>query len=151
MKLETLSLKERISLCRHAAAAALQRLNLLCQWVDPKDGPLRRLFEGLARDEERHLDALSRFGDQVGEAPADGEKDLDSIIAVFFPSLSNGPGEALIDRETGPYLAECLEEDAARFYRALAEQAPDEESRAFFHHSGEDKESRIQFVRNVLL
>lgn len=151
MKLDALSLKERISLCRRAAAAAVGRLNLLGQAVDPEDGPLRRLFEMLAHDEERRLAEVSRLDVPTGEVPAHGLRDLDPIIAGFFPSLTREPGEGFVDRETGSYFAECLEEESVRFYRALAEQASDEESRAFFHQSEQDQESHLNFVRNVLL
>ena len=56
-----------------------------------------------------------------------------------------------MDREVGTYLAECLQQESARLYRTLAEQAPDDESRAFFLHSKEAEESNIRFVRQVLL
>lgn len=151
MMFATLTPKERISLCRRAARAAVRRLTLLGQWADPRDVPLRGLFEKLVQDAERHLDDLGRGDEQVYELSDQEAGDLDSIIADFFPSLSQGPGEGFIDRETGSYFAERLEAESADFYRALAEQVSDEESRAFFHHLKEDQESQIRYVRNVLL
>lgn len=151
MKLETLTPRERLSLCRRAATAAVRRLRLLAQGVNPKDGPLRRLLESLLGEEERHLAEIGRFEGKTGVAPIPEGQDLDSVLAWFFPSLSKAPGEGYIDRETGSYFAERLEEEAAQFYRALAEQAPDEESRAFFHHWEADQEAHRRFVQTVLL
>jgi len=151
MTLEQLSSKDLIALCRRAATASVRRLHALGRRVDPSDAPLIALFEKLIRDGVEHLSEIHRFEDQVHAPPVKGERDLDQIISGFFPSLTRAPGEAFIDRETGPYFAECIEQDAARFYRVLAERAPDEESRAFFRHSGDERESRVRFVRNVLL
>ncbi|HLF92555.1 MAG TPA: hypothetical protein VJB14_03785 [Planctomycetota bacterium] len=153
MNLESLSLKHRVGLCRRAATAAARRLRTLAQRVHPGDEPLRRLFEDLARDEERHLAEMGRFDAGI-DSPALGgiqEEDLDRIVGRFIPSLSITSGGTFVDREVGTYLAECLQEESARLYRTLAEQAQDEESRAFFLHSKEAEESNIKFVRQVLL
>jgi rubrerythrin len=151
MNLGCLSLKERLSLCRRAATAGVRRLRLLRQRADPRDVPLVELFDALAREMERHLADIGRFYDHLDGAAVNDGADLDRVVAEYFPSLSKGTGEARIDRETGSYWVECLEEESARFYRALAEQAPDERSRAFFDQSVAAQESHLDFIRHVLL
>jgi rubrerythrin len=153
MNLATLSLKHRVALCRRAARAAAGRLRMLAGRVDPGDEPLRRLFENLARDEENHFEEMGRFDNGIEEpAPeAIAEEDLDRMVERFIPSLSITSGGRYLDREVGTYLAECLQEESASLYRTLADQASDEESRDFFLHSKEAEESKIKFVRQVLL
>jgi rubrerythrin len=153
MNFDALSLKHRVGLCRRAATAAAGRLRMLAQRVEPGDEPLRRLFENLAVDEENHLAEMGRFDAGIDPPPQGGieEEDLDRIVYRFIPSLSITSGGRFIDREVGTYLAECLQVESARLYRALADQALDEESRAFFLHSKEAEESNIRFVRQVLL
>lgn len=153
MNLDTLSLKHRVNLCRRAARATASRLRVLAERVDPGDEPLRRLFESLAQNEDRHLEEMGRFDSRIDSPPSGGveEEDLDRILGRFIPSLSITSSGRFVDREVGTYLAECLQEESARMYRTLADQAPDEESRAFFLHSQEAEESSMKFVRQVLL
>jgi rubrerythrin len=153
MNLDTLSLKHRVGLCRRAARAAAGRLRMLAGRVDPGDEPLRRLFERLAGSEESHLAEMGRFDAGIDEPSTGGieEEDLDRMVERFIPSLSITSGGSFIDREVGTYLAECLQEESASLYRTLADQASDENSRAFFLHSKEAEESNIRFVRQVLL
>jgi len=147
MSLASFSRRETISLCRRAATVALRRLQQLRQWADPKDDPLKSLLDKLVRDQERQLADIARFDERDVE---EGE-DLDLAVAGYFPSLLRGLGGGVIDREAGSYFAECLEAEAAHFYRTLAEQASDEPSRAFFRKSEEAREARLRFVRTVLL
>jgi hypothetical protein len=132
MRFARLSTGERILLCRRAATVVIQRLRLLRRRADPEDASLGRLLERLASAEEQQLAELGRFGHRRGGAAVEEPKDLEAAVAGFFPSLLHGPGGGGIDREAGSYFAECLQEESARLYRALAEEATDEESRAFF-------------------
>lgn len=151
MSLAAFSRRETISLCRRAAAVALRRLRELRQWADPKDDPLKSLLDKLARDQERQLADVARFDGRDVDEAAEEEGPLDRVVAGYFPSLLRGLGGGLIDREAGSYFAECLEAEAAHFYRTLAEHASDERSRAFFRKSEEAREARLRFVRTVLL
>ena len=153
MTLESLSLKHRVALCRRAATAAARRLRTLAGRVQPGDEPLRRFFENLARNEENRLAEMGTFDARIDSPLKEGvqEEDLDQLVGRFIPSLSISSGEGFLDRESGTYLAECLQEESARLYSTLASQAPDEESRTFFLQSKEAEESSVKFVRQVLL
>lgn len=153
MTLESLSLKHRVALCRRAATAAARRLRALAERVQPGDEPLRRLFERLALSEESRLAEMGSFDARIDSPEREGiqEEDLDCLLGRFIPSLRITSDSRFVDREVGTYLAECLQEESARLYSALAEQATDEESRAFFLHSKEAEESSVRFVRQVLL
>lgn len=153
MDLESLTLRHRVELCRRAATAAASRLRTLAERVHPDDDPLRRLLESLAVHQELHLVEMGRFEERM-EPVSRGEvqvEDLDRIVLSFIPSLTITSSARFVDREVGTYLAECLQEESARLYRTLAEQAQDKESRDFFLHSKEAEECDTRFIRQVLL
>ena len=49
------------------------------------------------------------------------------------------------------YLAECLEEESARFYRKMADRAPDSASTELFLRLEREDDSFLWLVRDVLL
>src|SRR5947207_15999613 len=121
MKLEDLSVDEKLSLCRRAAGAVLKRYRSLAK-ATRSDEPLRRLFEGLAGDVEKRLPTF-----ESSATLPDGEGDR--LVGSLLPSLSKSSGAPVVDRETGTFLAECLAEEFAAFYRTLARLSADGESR----------------------
>lgn len=144
MKLEDLSMNEKLALCRRSARTVAGRYRSLALGAGAGDEPLRKLFEGLAADVERRLPTF--------ESPmALPEEEVERLVLGFFPSLLKSPGTGVVGREAGTYLAECLVEEFAAFYRTLALQATDEESREFFMDAKKAEESHLEFVRHVLL
>ena len=79
------------------------------------------------------------------------QEEEDRLIRIYFPSLSKSMGAGFLDREAGTYLAECLLEEFAAFYRILAEQTPDLEARSYFLDATKAEERHLKFVRRVLL
>jgi hypothetical protein len=144
MRLEDLSMDEKLSLCRCSARTVAGRYRSLARGAGSRDEPLRRLFEGLADDVEKRLPTFESSTTLPGE-------EEERIVRGFFPSLSKSAGAPGVDRETGTYLAECLVEEFAAFYRTLAQQATDEESREFFMDAKKAEEFHLEFVRHVLL
>src|SRR6185295_10987107 len=110
MRLEDLGMNEKLALCRRSARTVAGRYRSLAQSAGSGDEPLRRLFEGLAADVEKRLPTF--------EAPTTlSEDEEERLVRGFFPSLSKSPGEKFVGREAGTYLAECLVEEFAAFYR----------------------------------
>lgn len=153
MDLQQLALGEKIALCRRAEAAVGKRLKMLARWADPEDDSLRQLFLELANDQEVRLVDIDRLCAWAGELPPCRvtDEDLDRLIRRHFPSLYRSTGEGHIQREAGTYLAQCLQEEAVRLYRTLADQATDGESRTFFLHWSREAEWDIDFIRSIIL
>ena len=153
MKLESLSLREKLSLCRCASGGSARRLHMLALRADPGDEPLRLLFEDLARVEEKRLEQIANLeaGIDVAVESCFDPAELEGIVGRFLPSLSISTGGGSIDRESGTYLVECLQRESASLYRILAEYSTDEESRAFFLRSVKEEETHLEFMRHVLL
>jgi hypothetical protein len=153
MQLEELTLGEKIALCQRAELAVGSRLHLFARLVDPEDEPLRQLLLDLASDEARRLVEIERLSAWAGTPAATRltPEELDHIVLDHFPSLSKSTGEGMIQRESGTYLAQCLQEESVRLYRQLAEHAGDGESRSFFLHWLREGEWDIDFIRNVIL
>ncbi len=153
MKLEGLSMREKLFLCRFASAASARRLHLLALRVDPGDEPLRRLFEDLAGVEDKRQERIASLEAGAGLAaePCFDQAELQGIAGRFLPSLSISTGGGSIDRESGTYLVECLQRESASLYRTLAEHATDDESRTFFLSSLKEEETHLEFMRHVVL
>ena len=144
MRLEDLGMNEKLALCRRSARTVAGRYRSLAQGAAFADEPLRKLFEGLAADVEQRLPTF----ESTTTLP---EEEEERLVRSFFPSLSKSSGTGSVGREAGTYLAECLVEEFAAFYRTLALQATDEKSREFFMDAKKAEESHLEFVRRVLL
>jgi rubrerythrin len=135
-----LDCEERSRLMRAAAEVCVSRLRAIADAADPKDRALHRLLEELEAEARRQLQ-------RVGG----GEKTEAVPIEPFFPSLRWGFGEGWLDRESALHFAECLQEEAFRFYRTLAETAPDESERAALNRAALTEWGRLERLRSVLL
>lgn len=153
VKIDELSLKERHDLSLAATMACVARLEKLVRWADPQDEALQGLLGALVDNASLRIRDLERAQPLFR---SDGpfqlrHGDVQRLVNAYFPSLSRPLGEGYLDRETGMYLAECLEEEAAHFFRMMATLATDEGSRKFFLRSEKCEESFLDHVRHVLL
>lgn len=143
--LAELSLKEHLLLCRRAEEACARRFRMLLERTGSSDRSLYAPIEELAQEEEAHATRIAEF-DRTVAWPlvwhAD-EAELDRIIRRSFPTLARQLNEH-IDREEILRIAGDIEAESSSFYRALAELAPDDESRAFFTAMAEQEESHVQ-------
>jgi hypothetical protein len=144
---------ERFDLALAATTACVDRLKKLVRWSDPHDEPLQSFLESLLGNEERRLDELERAGVR---RPRPGlsrlrHADLRSLLKEYFPSFYKPLGEGSVDREHGMYLAECLEEESAHFYRDMAGHSTDPASKDLFLRLEREDDSFLQLVRDVLL
>jgi hypothetical protein len=153
VRISELSLKERHDLSLAAIMACIERLEKLVRWADPRDEALQGLLGALVDNAElriRELELAQPLFTSNGPLRL-RHGDVDRLVHAYFPSLSRPLGEGYLDRERGIYLAECLEEEAAYFFRMMATLAPDEGSKNFFLHSERCEESFLEHVRHVLL
>ncbi len=153
MTLESLSLKNLPSLCRQAEKMCLRRFDKIRERSDPDDEPLHELLGDLAAEERNHLAAIEEYEARApGEAAAGLDPDgAECLLRGRLPSLSRGFGEGLLDRDLALFFAESLEEEAARFYRAVMEHAGDGESRSFFLNMSERDRCSLDHLRRVVL
>lgn len=151
MNLEVLSSSECRSLCREAAILVLDRFRWLRERSGSADRPLTVLFGDLAADAERNLTEI-RHLENLGWTPEPQDAEpVQQVARGFLPSLSKTTGGDRLDRESGFYLAECLLEDLADFYGALVRHTGDEPSKDLLHRSKRAAESRLEFLRQVIL
>ncbi len=148
-----LSLKERLALCERAEAACVERFREIAGRSDPSDKPLLGLIRDLVAEEEGHLADIRRFSEKVPAPPGWrlDEELLARLIRLRFPSFGRVFGEGFLSRDVALYFAECLEMESSRFYRALADGAPDGESRDFFRRVAEGEESHLKCLQTTLL
>jgi hypothetical protein len=150
---DKLTVSDRLDLALAATVACIDRLEKLIRWSDPRDEGLQAFLSSLLLNEERRLDELERVG--VRREPSGGHRlhhaDLRRLLEKYFPSFYKSTGELPIDRERGMYLAECLEEESARFYRKMADRAPDSASTELFLRLEREDDSFLWLVRDVLL
>jgi hypothetical protein len=153
MDLKDLALGEKVALCRHVEHAVAKRLKLWSRWVDPQDASLRQLFMDLAEDAVARLADIDRLSEWVGAPPVVRLSDglMDELVIQHLPTLTRSTGEGLIQRESGTYMAQSLQEESTRLYRALADGATDGESRIFFLHWSREGEWDTEFIRSVIM
>ena len=150
-RLSLLSPKEKLGLCRVVASAAVGRLRALAQGTDPEDLALRGLLEKLGGAEEERRRTIEAIDARLDGPPLLSETSGRDLLREIFTSLESLPVDAFVGREAGTYWAECLAEESARFYGALADQATDRESRALFLRWEEESRLALAFLRKVLL
>jgi hypothetical protein len=153
MSLDDLRVSEKHDLALAATVACVDRLKKLMRWSDPRDAALHAFLESLLRNEERRVDELERAGirrDRSGPGRL-RHADLRRLLEGFFPSFYRPFGEGPMDRERGMYLAECLEEESARFYLEMAAHATDPATQNLFLRLEREDDLFLQLVRNILL
>ncbi len=150
---DELTATDRLDLALAATVACVERLEKLVRWSDPRDGALHAFLASLLRNEERRLDELERVGVSRESSGAHRlhHADLRRLLENHFPSFYKRAGEGPFDRERGMYLAECLEEESARFYRKMADRATDAASKEIFLRLEREDDSFLRLVRDVLL
>ena len=149
MTIEVLSSKESLSLCRDAATLVLEGIRGLAHRAGPSDRPLRSLFEDMTADLEKNLLEIGVL--EGRNAGIRDEKPGQQTARGFLPSLAKSRGTDGVDRESGFYMAECILGDLSGFYGALVRQTNDEGSRDLLERSKRAVESRLDFLRRVVL
>ncbi|HEV3029389.1 MAG TPA: hypothetical protein VG457_17550 [Planctomycetota bacterium] len=151
MSLKVLSSRESVSLCRAAALLVLGRFRWLAQRADPGDLQLSRLFTDLDRDVEKHLVEILGLG-EPGQVVGEVEEQMGQRAARgFLPSLSKTIGGALLDREAGFFLVECILEDLSGFYGAMVRQTCDDQARDLFLRLKQAVHARLNLLHHVVL
>lgn len=144
---------ERYDLALAATLACVDRLRNLLRWSDARDIALHEFLRSLLRNELRRLSDLGRAGIRP-KGPRSERLDPDTLRRLLeesFPSFYKPLGEGPIDRERALYLAECLEEESARFYRELSGPATNPAAKNTFLRLKREDDSALQFVRDVVL
>lgn len=136
-----------------ATRASINRLRTLLRWSDARDEGLQSFLQSLVRNEERRMGELEDAGRGVDcfDPCRLNDAQIRGILNDCFPSFFKHLGECPIDREHGMYLAECLEEESARFYREMVRSARDPSSKELFLRLEIEDDSFLQLVRDVVL
>jgi hypothetical protein len=153
MRIEDLSLPELHGLAFAATVASIDRLRKLLRWSDPRDEELQGFLRSLVRNEERRMGELedAERGIDFSGPGRLHHAQIRGFLNDYFPSFFRPLGECPIDREHGMYLAECLEEESARFYREMARSSPVPSSKDLFLRLEKEDDSFLQLVRDVVL
>lgn len=153
MKIEELSLSERHELAFAATRASIERLSKLLQWSDPRDEGLQRFLRSLVHHEERRMEELEEAKRGMDRsAPCRLRRtQIIGFLNEYFPSFFKHLGECPIDREHGMYLAECLEEESAGFYREMVRSTRVTSLKELFLRLEKEDDSSLQLVREVVL
>ena len=127
MKLNELTLKERLLLARRAESRCAECLTVMADRVRPVDPNLARGLWDMAADEEDHGALLARYD---GTTPWPlvwrlNEPAIEDLLREYLPNLWCGDPEAPADPEAVRRRTESIEEESVRFYRALAEDVRD--------------------------
>jgi hypothetical protein len=150
MSLRDLSLCERLVLCTRTEEACVQRLRAILDRADPSDEPFRGLIGELMQEEAEHAETIRSYQEKIS-CPLVWRMNgalMERLVAEYFPSLREGLGEGRLSRKGAAYFIESLETDSSRFYRALAECAPDTESRDVFARMAAGEESHVRELRD---
>jgi hypothetical protein len=153
MNLGDLTLRERHEFAIVVTLACVRRLQILTQCSDPEDAGVQGLLDSLAKkalDRTEELDLFRRR--TLSKKPSRlNRKVTEELLRRHFPSFSRPLGEGRLDREAATYLAECVEEECAGFYRSLSDGLEDSDSRTLFRTLGNQDLSFLEFVRHVIL
>lgn len=152
-QLEDLSLRELLGLCGYAHQKCIARFERIGKNADPADRSLQELLGEMARRAEGQCESVEEYEGRLPDpgGPEVSPDDADHLIRRCFPSHTKGFGEGLVHRDVALFYAESTEEEAARFYRTLAEIAPDWEARTFFQEMSEREASKLRHLREVVL
>lgn len=152
MRVEELSLCERLVLCGRAEEACIHRLRGILQRVDPVDRLLVRLLEELIGGEEKHAEIIRRFQETTA-SPLVWRMDvplMERLLGHSFPALSEGLGTGPVDRRAVVCFVESLEKESSRFYQRMSNCAPDQASRGLFARMAIGEESHLDDLRQAL-
>lgn len=146
--METLSPGQCAALARRAAEECLSRLELIAENVSPADRALRRLLGELIAKARARREAARNLPVPLSEPLGAPEQ---AFLRTHIPSLGSTFGEGYLSRDAAFYFAERLKEEASRFYRALAEAAPEEPLRHLLEHAALEEWGHLERLRTVLL
>lgn len=138
--------RQCLRMARFAARACLARLQAIAENSDPADVPLRQLLTELQDEAHRRLESLAPAGPEEHPTPLEQE-----WIRTHFASLQQGFGEGALNRDCALHIAECLKEEASRFYRALSDVAIEEQDRILLQRAALAEWGHLQRLRRVLL
>lgn len=138
--------RQCLRMARFAARACLTRLQAIAENSDPTDVPLRQLLTELLDEAHRRLGSLAPLGPEEQPTPLEQE-----WVRTHFASLQQGFGEGALNRDCALHFAECLKEEASRFYRALSDVAIEEQDRMSLQRAALAEWGHLQRLRRVLL
>ncbi len=143
MRLNELSLKERLLLARRAELRCAERLLDLSVRIDPPDSELARRLREMVAEEESHASELSRFDARVPWPLVWrlDERSIDRMLADGLPALVAEPGPDTAAADCVRNVVGAIEDESVRFYRGLAAVSADEDSRRLFTSLAEREEA----------
>jgi rubrerythrin len=145
MSLATLFPVERQTLGAKAEERCLNRVREILRRADPADAALRRLLQGVERQNRIQLESIREIG-------AEGEQeDVVVDLDAHFPSLRERLGEGPLNRDCALFFIERLKEEAWRFFERMALRAMDEDARAVYTHIALDDLGQVARLRAVIL
>lgn len=153
LDLDKLSTQDLAMISHQTAEECEFRLRRIAAASDPSDLALQELLRSMAKQTWLQIqapwegDARRPFGSS-SRLSADGIREF---IRASLPSLSRGFGEGTLHRDNALFYAESLEEEAARFYRQLAEHAREAELRSLFTDLSDRERGKMRFLRDVVL
>ena len=150
MAIEALSIGTLLDLALRGACVVVDRLDAIHRNANPADLALRELLAKLKTQQRDHVQVLEQFRDRLRPGTLD-ERPLPRTLEGDFPSLDKKLGEGPLDRDFALYFVELLEEEASRFYRRLADEAPAEEVRLFLQQMALSEWGDLEHLRSVLL
>lgn len=153
LDLEKLTPQDLTQITRQAGEECALRFRRIAGAADPADAALQELLGEMAREARLQLqlapeeEARRPFGSGHRLTP-DGVREF---IRGSLPSLTKGFGEGMLHRDIALFYAESLEEEAARFFRLLAEHARETETRTLFKDLSDRERGKLRFLREVVL
>ncbi|MBI3854408.1 MAG: hypothetical protein HY293_01820 [Planctomycetes bacterium] len=153
LELDELCPRELAGICRVAGEECVRRLRQIAQASDPSDEALQGLLLKMASEARLQAEALHEDEDRWKAGPPHPENgdEIRQFIRNSFTSLSKGFGEGRLHRDIALFYAESLEEEAARFYRVVAEHAREAEARSVFAGMSDRERGKLRFLREVVL
>ena len=148
-----LSQKELILLCRGALGLCQGRLEYILENVDPSDGSLCALLEGIVAEEVETVGDFRELDWRMSFIPVQNFDfaEADSILNKHFASALSMFGEGALNRDQALYFVEILEKERSEFFRVIADaNAADGSARVFFREY-ERGLRWIEALRTVIL
>lgn len=157
---KVLSRRDILSLCGRTQELCIRQFERIAERSDASDLALRALLEDLIARSRSQALAIEEYVAGSPDLPQDSSQPSSSrsgghqgeeLLREYLTSPSRSLGEGPLLRDFAMFFAESLEEEAARFYRTLAEHAPDWESRQFLLDLSQDEGSALRHLREVVL
>jgi hypothetical protein len=150
--LEDLAIREILGICAHAHRICVDRFGDIGRNSDREDRSLQQLLEDMAEKAKRQSQVVEEYERGLSDPAPDMKVDeMKRLIRKSFTSLSQSFGEGVLHRDIALFFAESLEEEASRFYRRIAELAPDWDARDFFLEMSERERLELRHLRDVVL